>query len=912
MEPLFRFIAVRAGEPTAKAAVTLASGSDLQREMDHAARGEQPRTETLRLAQRFAASDRFVASADDVEHGPEMVELHERLVAGRVKEPAKRARRLVEEDGPRVRDSLLAAYLGAREDVEWRELDAMVRVHALAEGGDPERVLSEPIELPTGLAGLRDRPTPTTQFDPDAAVRELQALDQRHSAVVGALAELAAPEPDELVVREPDAERPFADERERKPNPEHESARSGPARRAGEGRTAFLSAAAVRGLSAPTQDALRGLALDVNEQPLAVLQRSLSAEADELMGQMRTLSGELAARPITEITPAIDLGAWLERHQRLYPPVDDPLPGEAPGTAAAPVLPATHGTARPAGVGELQLVRHHLLRYERGELAHVESVLAGEKLSRTVEIAETTETVLTSEDERTELRAEMRTVADAEPPVQAVAPTAGPVTVGPDPRAFARTVTEQASANLTERAKRGSMRRTLNERSERVEHVFDEPAGSARYGAYHRLDKVHQARLFNHGRRLLYDLIVPEPGALFLRALALQRTGAPMPVRPARFTSEAGDIEDRNWAYLAAGHGATGVLPPPPAEQVLAEAFTEKAADPDTKLVFKEHRKLVVPKGYRAGSYRIVADVGDTWTGGTIWVIVGTRAPLAMGQSSSRVEGSLRGETGEIAVTVLAEAAAAVVGVVVEVVCKRDTALAEWQARTRDQILAANQRRLADYEERAASRDAAMRLALQSLSPEQKRAVMQTEVKRSALAVLTGQDFSGFDAMQVDAFGLPQPSPDAVDLLSAYVRFFEQAIEWDLVAWAHFPYFWGRKAGWIERLGLGETDPRFSAFLTAGAARVVLPVRRGYESAVERFMNTGTVPDAKQLVDIGGPLYVPLAAQLGEGASEAEEADGEPWEFRVASELVRARPDGSMPLWKFGQGEWRDSADPGF
>ena len=37
-----------------------------------------------------------------------------------------------------------------------------------------------------------------------------------------------------------------------------------------------------------------------------------------------------------------------------------------------------------------------------------------------------------------------------------------------------------------------------------------------------------------------------------------------------------------------------------------------------------------------------------------------------------------------------------------------------------------------------------------------------------------------------------------------------------------------------------------------------------------------------------------------------------PKEFRVASDLVRARPDGSMPKWTFAGGTWNDAADPDF
>src|SRR4029079_12718838 len=117
---------------------------------------------------------------------------------------------------------------------------------------------------------------------------------------------------------------------------------------------------------------------------------------------------------------------------------------------------------------------------------------------------------------------------------------------------------------------------------------------------------------------------------------------------------------------------------------------------------------------------------------------------------------------------------------------------------------------------------------LQALNSTQKQAIIRGELKRTALAVVTNQNFSGFNAPRLDSLGLPVPDAGATEALSAYIRFFEQAAEWDHLEYAFAPYFWGSQSSWAAKLLGSEQDPKFAEFLGCGAARVVLSIRPGY------------------------------------------------------------------------------------
>jgi hypothetical protein len=72
------------------------------------------------------------------------------------------------------------------------------------------------------------------------------------------------------------------------------------------------------------------------------------------------------------------------------------------------------------------------------------------------------------------------------------------------------------------------------------------------------------------------------------------------------------------------------------------------------------------------------------------------------------------------------------------------------------------------------------------------------------------------------------------------VSFLHQAVEWENINSFLYPYFWTPRESWKQRLRLRDDDPIHEAFLRAGAARVVLPIRPGWEKAFLAVMETGS------------------------------------------------------------------------
>jgi hypothetical protein len=72
------------------------------------------------------------------------------------------------------------------------------------------------------------------------------------------------------------------------------------------------------------------------------------------------------------------------------------------------------------------------------------------------------------------------------------------------------------------------------------------------------------------------------------------------------------------------------------------------------------------------------------------------------------------------------------------------------------------------------------------------------------------------------------------------IKFLHQAIEWENMLYFLYPYFWSHRSRWELKKGLDHPDAIHKAFLKSGAARVVLPVRPGFEKDFVSFVETGT------------------------------------------------------------------------
>lgn len=549
-------------------------------------------------------------------------------------------------------------------------------------------------------------------------------------------------------------------------------------------------------------------------------------------------------------------------------------------------------------VNELMLVEQTLQRYELGEIAHIENILQGERKNRTHRRKETTEEITFIETEsveeterdlqstdRFELQTESSRVVSEDTSLGAsltVSGKYGPsvefsanTSFGRDTSreesnstatSFSRDVTERAVSRIQERVLERRTRRELLEIEETNLHELNNTLGDDNIaGIYRWVDKIYRSQVVSYGLRTRIEVMVPEPAAFLRFAMANQRSASidlekprkPGYCKPGTSTFvelSPRDICAANYTFWVARYGATGVKPPPPTMRIVGKAYENANMHKSYHAV--SDGEIRVPDGYRAQRAWIVdghAVVrGTSEDDFTLDAYVGRRFLTDTPQHHNK---ALNSEDGDLPVSLIAVNMLAYVANI-EVECRvAKEKMEAWQLATYEAIMIAYNDKLAEYEDRLAALEIEQGVAISGNNPLRNEQFMRDELKRSAISIVTGQHFDGFSALRkgITPEGGPQLDLSRLPVEGPYIRFFEQAFEWEHMAYVFYPYFWGRKDDWSKNVLLDDSDPMFAEFVRAGAARVVVPVRPDFVDAVASFLANGwLLADGEDLALPGG------------------------------------------------------------
>ncbi len=303
------------------------------------------------------------------------------------------------------------------------------------------------------------------------------------------------------------------------------------------------------------------------------------------------------------------------------------------------------------GVADLFVVRNEWIRYEAGEIAHIENVLPYELKERKhvrldeSEVTRTDSTESTTSNEREtqstdrfELKDESSRDVELAVHAEAQIDTSGQY--GPtkvethlggsldySQKDSARRATTQARETVAravvkvEQTVRSTRtQRTLSRIEETNTHSLKSESAAPFAGIYRWVDKIERFQVFRYPNRYLLEFQVPEPAA-WIRWLYAQNAGldgvtaeAPRPLtsdgKPESEQSPRlapDDITADNYLDLGARYYAMG-LTPPPGKALVSAAFQQDTANPRDKAKIKENdpvrylkaADIAIPSGYRA------------------------------------------------------------------------------------------------------------------------------------------------------------------------------------------------------------------------------------------------------------------------------------------------------------------------
>ena len=326
-----------------------------------------------------------------------------------------------------------------------------------------------------------------------------------------------------------------------------------------------------------------------------------------------------------------------------------PLP---PAACPQPSPPTgVQGWIEPYAIGELQMVRQRLVRYQFGEIARIENVMRGERREVTSkrthrqvdELKQAAEQSQVVDDQASDARTSLqeqarRAVAEATvtnqysnfttsygPPTQATLDGSWSQTLAPgatpaveDAVRFAQDVLNRTVNRISRSVSVVRASSTMSQTEDSVGSVIDNTAGAGSLRAVFRwLNKVYEASVVNYGQRLMIEFMVRRPAAAWIaQQQALAGVDYVRPVPPSCLgVTTFDDIRRSNYAALGARYVVTDLEPPPPARRCASIALRGG-----------EEKLLVVHEGYCAtsafvscaGSAAPVVVVGrQTVTGGS-------------------------------------------------------------------------------------------------------------------------------------------------------------------------------------------------------------------------------------------------------------------------------------------------------
>jgi hypothetical protein len=611
------------------------------------------------------------------------------------------------------------------------------------------------------------------------------------------------------------------------------------------------------------------------------------------------------------------------------------------------LLPAVPGRLRPVGIADLLVVKQHINRYELGEIVNIENILKGETRKktnkhglsneRTVMVDTTTTTETTTEldtSERFSLKREAQNTVKEDVNAKAgvnVSSKYGNTTFSANAgfdysnaktdsqntsSDYAKDVTSRASTKVTQSIRVQQTTQVLETFEEDEHHTFDNAKGSRNVsGIYQWVNQIYTAQVFNYGKRLLFDIMVPEPAALLLDAANISTTTV-APVAPVPFVATPDLLQwddskksDFVGTYLAR-YDVEGVDAPPVDTASVAKTFFLTQDDK----TFDKGAEVTIPDGFVATKVHVectynytdssqaalavlIGNLKYSWSGSTLT----EPSPDKDGYTSLSVPCSK-----SIAVAIGASTGVSDYAVIVEIQCiPSDQTIMEWKMKTHSAILAAYNQRVRDYNDAVAAAKMSTPATgpLGSNNPDANRIVERTELKREAIQLLTRQDLLGFSDIQQDPSSttalptdppqqlFPRPSYASELLDGEFARFFEQAFEWEQMQYIFYPYYWARKSAWYDKAMRTNNDPLFAEFLKAGQARVVIPVRPTMEPAVWYYLMTGQPWMGGDPPSVTSPDYLSIAEEIKEnsGAPGAEVPYGPSWEITVPTTLVKLR-----------------------
>lgn len=603
-------------------------------------------------------------------------------------------------------------------------------------------------------------------------------------------------------------------------------------------------------------------------------------------------------------------------------------------------IPNTFGY-RQLGIADYKKVVSKICKYEVGEVAHIENVMARELREKNTtkflqtQVIETesneieTEKISdTSTTERFEMQTEVAKLMQEQKQfaahvnvnsswgnttIDAGASYASNVSKEESNRQAvnqAKEITQRAMERIVSRVKNEKTVKTTDEFTEVNTHVFDNTeSGEHVSGVFRFINAIYKNQIYNYGKRLMYEFMIPQPSKLHRLGMEVSKNKVnaiklekPIDPRTTGFTDFT-KINESNYQLLASKYNADVEVCPENYIN-LSQSFLKEDWSNDGRWHKSGEFAIKIPEKYAVDTVKGYFDPMNgshsaTWNnmGGVIYIgskrIGIPNRTSEMPIFASNFDTEIKNEV-KITMTTW-DIATYNFNLIIK--CKlTDGAKEEWQKKTFDAILKGYYNHLAEYNQSIAEAQASGIQILDS-NPLFYRQIEQNVLRQNCISYLLDHSTNPNNYKK---FGLPMYDTNAsftnfkinldkkMDDYGSFAKFMEQAFEWNLISYNFYPYYWANKDEWKDLYQFESNDAIFRSFMQAGMARVIVTVKPGFEDAVMHYLTTGQIWLGGQMPVLGNPLYLSIVDELKEQEYTVEET----WTTTLPTNLIALQKSG--------------------
>ncbi|MEV5491078.1 hypothetical protein AB0L47_24280 [Streptomyces bobili] len=399
---------------------------------------------------------------------------------------------------------------------------------------------------------------------------------------------------------------------------------------------------------------------------------------------------------------------------------------------------------------------------------------------------------------------------------------------------------------------------------------------------YFSLMRKWRVRLYRYGLRLTYDITLPEPGAT-LRQKYYELAALKSRLGPFEFTVRRSDITTdivdtsgnpaaegiAKYQWLADKYGAS-VKPYPDTPS----AVTSELHGAGNKSWMYLDLNFTVPPGAEIEEVQATVNVGKhpdeapivlELLGSTLRVVSDAPAISFADKTALTLDGSkfMAGQSGQLKATYFLHRSSAPFVRIKAVTRNTSQTIEQWRDDVWTALFDAAQRKYYAEQQEIAASITEIEEGMSAVNTLTLRREENDEIMRAVLRFIAGPNYQYMSDAAISAFergttnsqdgskrppgvsfidnksGLDDDQFATVQKHENIARFINQAIEWENVVSFLYSYFWDTPRSWEFIRQIQHSDPTRQAFLRAGAARVVLTVRKGWEERWLRFAESG-------------------------------------------------------------------------